>query len=583
MASHRKVILNYPPVSSVWHLPVGISQLAPILRNEGHEVIQRYGHIIGLEHVLKQYGGEEISTALEAIRDSRSDISALYAARMAFERVSQTIPSGDKFVVERNNVSYVSADYDGSIEGVLRAVRKRESHIWYRYFMEVEIPLARDFRPDVYGISVADERQLIQSCILASLIKDELPKTTVVLGGNFWSRVIAAFSDSAFGSLFNFCDGIVYREGFQPMQTIVASLKPSLAPGTVWRDGDRVVTNPPTETPTPFETLPTPEFDGGARQWSPDDVYPLYTMSNCPMSCGFCAIAAGSDTYLGKPRIMSPQRIAEHMVKLGGKRFDIVNELFPVPHQIALGKELKRIGYDATWQSYLTVTDDLLDPEKCHQLHSAGCRAVQLGLETLSPETLKREHKQWNHPQNYGRILENLERAEIQTHVFVLVGLPGEPLNWGLRWLSFLNQHGNSIMTIKGGRYRLTRISPEDKFGTHDERIEALADTKPIHLNRDFHYRALSRKRVEAMRDLLEQACREHWGYAVTSTIPWWINRGRYSWDDLRKMSGQLPKEPDVPHIDKSVAKIKGIVRDELGREAQLNSFQDVVRFADTI
>jgi len=582
VGSKRKVILNYPPASSPWNLPAGIAYLTPILRSNGHKVIQRYGHIIGTEHLLRQYGSEGIDNALRAIRDPESDIFALYDARIILERVSGSIPTDDKFVVERNNVRYISVDYDGTIEGVIRAVHSRESNIWYKYLIDVEIPLALDFKPDIYGISIADERQLIQGCILASLIKDASPQTLIVLGGNFWARVIPTFALPEFLKMFNFCDAIVYREGFQPLQELVASMKPSIAPGTVWKNGDQVVVNAPPTTPTEFETLPTPEFDGGAHQWSPDDVYPLHTMSNCPMACGFCAIAAGSDTYLSRPRSMCSRKIAEHMAKLG-HRFDIMDETFSIKRQLALGEELKRIGHKAEWQCYLTVTNELLNHGKCHQLYEAGCRAVQLGLETLSPDTLHREHKSWNHPENYANILANLKAAGMQNHVFLITGLPGEPLHHSLRWLPFLDQYGDSILTIKAGRYRLPKMSPEDQEGTHSKFVKVLPDTKPLHLNRDFRYCEISRKKVEATRDILEQACREHWAYGVTSTVPWWINRGRYSWTELRQMEAHLPKEKPVPHLRSAIRKIRGIIREELNQEVSLSSFEDLLEFSQTI
>ena len=306
LAQRRKVMLNYPPVSSVWHLPTGIAQLAAILHSDGHEVVQRYGHILGLEYVLKGYDRVGITHALAAVRNPHSDINALYNARMTFERVSNGIATQDKFVVARNNVSYVSSYYDGTIERALEAVRNREQHLWYDYFTEVELPLARDFKPDLYGVSVADERQFIQGLILASMVKDELPDCLVVFGGNFWSRVTNAFQLPEFAQFFNHCDAIVYREGFQPLRQLAATLNPAHASGVAWRKNGEVAVNPATQSPTDFETLPMPDFDGGATQWSPDFVPSLYTMSNCPMACGFCAIAAGSDTYLPTPRSMTP-------------------------------------------------------------------------------------------------------------------------------------------------------------------------------------------------------------------------------------------------------------------------------------
>ncbi len=586
MAHGRKVILNYPPVSSVWHLPVGISLLASILREKGHEVVQRYGHIIGLEHILKNQDPQGTAQVLSIVRDPQSTIADWNKARRELEKISHSVQTDDRFGVERNNVIYVSEHYDGSINGLLRAIEQREKSMWHPYFKEIELPIVSAIKPDVYGISIADERQFIQGMVLASMVKDASPKTQVIIGGNFWARVTSAFKHPSFSKIFDFCDGIVYREGFQPIESIVETLDPSQAHSTVWRNKrGEIVVNPKSQRPTSFESLPAPLLDGGACQWSPDQVVPLYTMSNCPMQCGFCAIAAGSDTFLDKPRAMSPEQIAEAMIKTGAARFDIADETFPVNRQLALGNELKKIGHSATWNCYLTITDDLLDAKRCEALYQAGCRGVQIGLESLSRETLLRESKSWNHPENYATILNNLAEAGIHNHVFLLTGLPGEPIEAGLRWLPFLKDHGDYILTIKAGRYRLTKGSPEETKGTHSRFIQPEADDRPLHLNRNFRYLdpSSSRKRVEAVRDLLEEACRHHWAYAVTSAVPWWANRGRYTLSQLQSATKTMPQEPSVPHLQDALTKSRRIIKEATGETYALSSFEELVEAARRI
>lgn len=579
----KKVILNYPPASSVWHLPAGISLLTSVLRERGHEVVQRYGHIAGLEYVLRNQDPQKTEEALEIVRDPTNSIEDWYRARKLFEQVSTSIETSDRFGVERNNVIYVSSHYDGSINGLLRAIDERDQSMWFDYFDKVEVPLAQKVGPDLYGISIADERQLIQGMTLASMIKEALPKTRVVIGGNFWSRVTPAFKEEAFRKVFDYCDAIVYREGFQPIVSLAETLDPRQTPSTAWRDSAReVIVNPKSDQPTSFESLPTPSFEGGARQWCADTVPQLYTCSNCPMQCGFCAIAAGSDTYLKTPRIVSPERVAKIMEETGAKRFEIADENFIANRQLAIGKALKERGYDATWNCYLTITDDLLNPDKCNALYEAGCRGVQLGLESLSRATLLREFKSWNHPESYARILSNLADAGIHNHVFLLTGLPGEEVEAGLRWLPFLKDHGDSILTIKAGRYRLTKGSPEELHGTHSERIIPENDDRPLHLNRNFKYRdsRSSRKRVEAVRDLIEQSCREHWAYAVTSAVPWWANRGRYNLEELRSNAYKLPKDPDTPHLNEAIAKARGILGEATGKKYSFARFEELVEAA---
>jgi len=562
----RTVVLMYPPVGSVWHLPMGIALLTAVLQEQGHFVTQRYGHILGVEDILRCYDRAGLEAVLATIRSSEVSIIERYSARMWLEEASaQTETHGDTFRVERNNVVYVSEGLRTShddIQAALTAIENRRKHLFYPYF-QAELLLLDSLQPDMYGISVDTERNVIPALILAAMVKEAQPKTLVVLGGNFWPRVLDETTAQQFTPLFQWVDAIVYAEGFQPLAELADSLDAKTVSGTAWNDRGVVRLNPRTSSPTHFHSLPVPVFDTSVRQWSPEMVPPVFTSAACPSACGFCAISAASDSFLGKARMMPPSTVADQMLELhqrhGVTRFDVVDETFTVGQQLALGRELVKRGFSATWQCYLTITNQLLDKEKCAQLYAAGCRAVQLGLESLSSETLDRENKRWNTPENYAQILRNLREAGIQTHVFLIVGIPGEPIQWAAQWPEFLREHGRNILTIKAGRYRLTRRSPEEMYGTHHALIEPLPDAgRVLHLNRDFQYRDEGsgrsiRKDVEAARDLVEQACREHWAYEVTSTLPWWITRGDYTWEQLEEQSVILRttgvKTPKVSHI----------------------------------
>jgi hypothetical protein len=568
---------------------MGIGYLAAVLEERGHEVIQEYGYIKGVEHLLRGNGGPEMSRHLDVVRHPASTVLERYDARMEFERVSRELASTETFAVERNNVRLDSNRFKGATRDLAWVLQHREQHVFYSYFADEELGRIAAAQPDILGISVADERQLISACVLASLAKEALPGTLVVMGGNYWSRVLDAYREPEFATLFDYWDAIVYAEGFQPIAEIAETGSVSTACGTVWRDGATLRVNARPAVPTSYEDLPTPVFARDVRQWSPDFVPPLYTMSNCPMRCSFCSIAAGSDTFLSRPRSMSPERVVDHMMALGAHRFDFVDEFLTIARQLAIGQELSRRGYQATWQSYLTMNDKLLDKGVCQALASAGCRAVQLGLESLYPEALAQEAKSWNHPHSYGRILKNLHDAGIQTHVFIIVGVPNEPINWNLRWLAFLEDYGDYILTIKSGRYRLTRRAPDEQ-GAKIGKVAGLTisphDELPMNLNRDqfsYAHASLSRKRVEAVRDLLEEACHRHWAYQVTSTIPWWSTRGRYSWDEMRAMAAVLarerPAELPIPdsHLRRALAKSASAVRAELGTSTTFASYADAL------
>ncbi|MBI4250188.1 radical SAM protein, partial [Candidatus Uhrbacteria bacterium] len=590
-AKVARIVLISPPASSVWHLPAGIASLAAFLETARHEVLQRYSYITAAEYVLLHNNPSLASQALRTIRSSDALIADRARASIQVEHISRSIPTIDRFAIARNNVEYGSPYYTGRIADAAAAIQDCSSNLFYEYFCKEELPALSTAAPEIVGIGISDERQFIPGLILGYLVKQGLPGVRVILGGNLFSRMRYAMQMPGFERFFQACHAIVHGEGYLPFQEIANGTPLPYVAGIAYVNAGVVQVNGIGNKPVSYNSLPTPVFPADIRQWCPDMVYPLYTRSNCPQRCGFCAISAGSDTFLTGYRSMTPERIAEHMARLGS-RFDITDELFPIREQLALGKELERLGNRAEWQCYLTVTDDLLDEDVCHRLYHAGLRAVQLGLETLEVGTLHRENKRWNISRidemalakKYAKILANLRSAGIQTHIFLIVGLPGESVSAGLRWLPFLQDCGENILTIKSGRYRATRHSPDEAGSRHNDWIQLSADDKPLRLNRLFTYRkGVSGKQVDALRDAVEQASRNHWAYGVTSVLPWWANRGRYSWELLQEFASQLVRsgyQPDlVEHMNTALTRLGTALKSE-GYSQQFTTLEQLSSIA---
>lgn len=126
---YRRFILAYPPSASIWHLPIGNANLAAILKNASHEVVQRYCYIDGVEHVPRQYGGGKVDRALDMVRSSASTVHDLHRARKTFEYASSLVPTPDTFSVERNNVCFYSASSKGRIDELVDLLDHPDQHV----------------------------------------------------------------------------------------------------------------------------------------------------------------------------------------------------------------------------------------------------------------------------------------------------------------------------------------------------------------------------------------------------------------------------------------------------------------------
>src|SRR5882757_10070807 len=97
MSRRSVVVLSYPPVSSVWHLPMGIGYLSGILQQHGHDVVQDYGYLKAVEYVLRKSGGPDMERHLAVARAPDSSVLDRYDARIAFERASTMLGSDESF------------------------------------------------------------------------------------------------------------------------------------------------------------------------------------------------------------------------------------------------------------------------------------------------------------------------------------------------------------------------------------------------------------------------------------------------------------------------------------------------------
>jgi hypothetical protein len=97
--SGAMVILSYPPASSVWHLPMGIAYLAAIAQQHGHDVIQEYGYIKGVEYVLREHGARTLSdtsaqSVIQTAPFSIGTMPALVRSRVAQVRLDREFCRG---------------------------------------------------------------------------------------------------------------------------------------------------------------------------------------------------------------------------------------------------------------------------------------------------------------------------------------------------------------------------------------------------------------------------------------------------------------------------------------------------------
>jgi len=581
-----KILLDVAAGASPWHDMPATVMLAEYLQQFGHEVVNFTYHTRTIDAILCNHNPDfrpVLKWAEETIANVESDPAQLYLAWETIERISKRVPYAGEFYVRHNNFHFTSKHDTNTIDGLMKAIADRENNLWYSRAKDFEAGAIVCQHPDIYGLSVTDPRQLENGCIMAGRVKELSPDTIVILGGNFFAQVPAAREHKDFGKFGQFCDAVCYREGFKPLKELAATLDPSQASGVVWFKDGKAIINPPTDEPVDFATLPRPR-PWEVHTWLPIRVRTLFTQSNCPFRCEFCAIPAGSDTYHNKPRARPPKQIALDIVAAQAKYVSFADECMPIERQLEIGAELKRLGWQAIWRAFMNFEEGLLYSSVCRDLYDAGLRICETGFESLSPKTLTQARKRFNRPEDYATILRNLHGAGINSHVFLMTGYPGEHILDTLCWLPFIAD--NPPTTAVGGRFQIPQMSLIGQSGGkgYEKYIRIhLPTDKPLRPNLDFEYLdyededgklvRMNHKIVRAVRTILEECFRRVPCYPATSSCIKWEHRLLYRPEELEEIARQLPP----PEVDSHLAPALKLIGNYLGAEFEL--YEDLLEF----
>ncbi|MBY8882031.1 B12-binding domain-containing radical SAM protein [Actinacidiphila acidipaludis] len=350
---------------------------------------------------------------------------------------------------------------------VYRAVADAEHNPYVHVFERVLIPRLRAM-PDleVVGLSVSADSQLIAALTAARLIRRERPDVHITVGGNFVTRIADRLWPGH--PFFTLVDSLVCYEGEESIIDLVDRLLTGRplhgVPGIVVPDGDELHRCP--SATASLAELPVPDFtdhplaDG---YLAPGPVLPVIASRSCAWKCAFCAIPFASDKF----RIRAPEAVVAEMDELhrrhGTGFFQFVDEILTVRSMRALARGLADRDYRWYGETRFSPT---IDRRLTDALYTAGCRRLDLGLESYNQDVLDRMRKDikasWIAPN-----LDALLASGISVHLFGIAGFPGEARWQTARTVEF------AAATLARSRDRYA--VPDSTFGIGPFVLDALS------------------------------------------------------------------------------------------------------------
>ncbi|MFH1136208.1 MAG: radical SAM protein [Pseudomonadota bacterium] len=285
----------------------------------------------------------------------------------------------------------------------------------------------KDFSPAAVGLTIKSP-MLASARNTARLIKEIDPETVVVAGGPHVSLDWPSVLD---------CPDIdigVLGEGEATIVELATALENRTglaeARGLVFRKGGDLVKTPPRGLIENLDSLVFPhEF---APQTLRDyDLYPplalgrVMTVRGCPYNCLFC----GSRALWGRRvRSRTPENVVAELLGLWEKGVEVAHfedDSFGVdPRRL---RDLTRLMAEKVpglgWSCETHV--NLITDENLGYMKNAGCRAIQIGIESGSNQILKAVRKGFTLEKALAAC-DLIKRRGLRLETFFMAGFPGE-------------------------------------------------------------------------------------------------------------------------------------------------------------
>ncbi len=199
--------------------------------------------------------------------------------------------------------------------------------------------------------------------------------------------------------------------------------------------------------------LPPPRYELlNLRRYGPFKTFTVSSSRGCPFRCEFCSerFLLG-ESYRCRPAPEVIEEIKHWRLRnilfgdsnFGGKRshaLELMEALIPL-----------KVRWSALWSSYLCNDGEFLDLAR-----RSGLLHVNIGLESINPDTLNGMNKRFNKTSRYDEMLANLRRRGISYSLNFIFGWDGETEGALQATLNFLQDHKvpvayfNILTPVKG-------------------------------------------------------------------------------------------------------------------------------------
>ena len=520
-AGKLKTMLLFPPEWVPTAPYLALPSLTAVLRQHGHEVVQKDVNIemydlffsdtfliwvktriagqlhslqlkersgwltdqeAGQKACLEAKAGVDVVDLIERVEQAKRitrsesfyDASQLEGALNTFREVMQYIsaayyPAALVFYPMESNLGY----RPGVSKEVFACLEDEQVNVYRDVCRQLVLPSVSRGKPDVIGVSIGTQMQLMAGLTFCKMIKEAFPEIHVVVGGNVITRLQEELPkhERFFTEVF---DSAIMYEGEHALLWLLEALAgqrdKASVPNLIYRDASGVHVNKEiyTEKTT---ALPLPDFDGFPLDsyFVPVRILPYLATRGCYWGrCTFCDHGQG---YFDQYRGMAAHQVVDQVKALKEKyrceHFLFADESYPP----ALFKKVTRLLVDQNvgikWTTLIRF-EESLDEQDMQMAAKSGCCTLYYGMESANERVLELMDK---HAKKsvIERKLQEAATAGIWNHVMAFYGFPGETRDEAEETRQFLLDNKSAIHSVELFYFVAYRHTPmvrnPDKFG----------------------------------------------------------------------------------------------------------------------
>lgn len=435
-------LLVVPPLLRNLSGPLlGPALLVAAGRAAGHEVRVSDLNAAWLRSHLDPRGSEPVATIL----GDHGKPAALEAAAAAFTLELSTCFDADPAPSGSNGWLTACASHEEMLRGA-RNLAAGPAGAWIRE------RLACATRPDVVGVSLLYSGQVAWGLAVSAIARSLWPQTKVIWGGPHITCLRHEIArDERYGAL---VDGFVFGSAevtFAALLDAVAAGEPLPAEVAVAGAGRADLARERLDL--------VPVFDDLSLYGVPRLTLPVQASRGCPFAqCRFCTYPEVEGEFRRVPIHVIESRVL--LAQQVGGRLSFKDSLLTVS---ALREVASIVAGRVPWDGS-TKLHPALDAPLLRLLAQSGCDSLEIGLESLVPETqaLIAKHQP---PELLGRFLDAARDAGVGVVVNYITGFPYEPPASGGRGLqaalTALEQRAPALRgVLHHNTFQLERLAP---------------------------------------------------------------------------------------------------------------------------